>query len=153
MLMLEDCGLNKTQIANKLGISPQHLNSMISGARGLSDNFLDNFIKTFNLQQIVLLPNQNPDNEVSFQPKVSTLFPLSHCPPSQEKEQRIEKWEAVSSHTARRSAATNMFKAGIPSISIMKITGHKTETQFIKYIKVSKEENAEMLMDNPFFKN
>jgi hypothetical protein len=25
-----------------------------------------------------------------FQPKVSTLFPLSHCPPSQEKEQRIE---------------------------------------------------------------
>ena len=80
-----------------------------------------------------------------FQPKVSTLFPLSHCPPSQEKEQRIEKWEAVSSHTARRSAATNMFKAGIPSISIMKITGHKTETQFMKYIKVSKEENADGL--------
>jgi hypothetical protein len=36
-----------------------------------------------------------------------------------------------------------MFKAGIPSISIMKITGHKTETQFMKYIKVSKEENAD----------
>lgn len=35
MLMLEDRGLNKTQIANKLGIIPQHLNSMISGARGL----------------------------------------------------------------------------------------------------------------------
>jgi hypothetical protein len=44
MLMLEDRGLNKTQIANKLGISTQHLNSMISGARGLSDNFLDNFV-------------------------------------------------------------------------------------------------------------
>jgi hypothetical protein len=76
MLMLEDRGLNKTQIANKLGISTQHLNSMISGARGLSDNFLDNFIKTFNLQQIVLLPNQNPDNEVSFSAKSEHPIPL-----------------------------------------------------------------------------
>lgn len=64
----------------------------------------------------------------------------------------VEKWELVSSHTARRTAATNMFKAGIPSISIMKITGHRTEGSFMKYIKIDKEENAEMLRNNPFFK-
>lgn len=63
-----------------------------------------------------------------------------------------EKWELVSSHTARRTAATNMFKAGIPTLSIMKITGHKTESSFMLYIKVGKEENAESLKDNPFFK-
>jgi len=65
---------------------------------------------------------------------------------------QYEKWELVSTHTARRSAATNMFKAGIPAISIMKITGHKTENAFLKYIKVSAEENAELLSGHAFFR-
>jgi len=63
-----------------------------------------------------------------------------------------EKYELVTTHTARRSAATNMFKAGIPTLAIMMITGHKTEKSFLKYIKVSQEENAEMLKDHPFFR-
>ncbi len=57
-----------------------------------------------------------------------------------------EKWEMVASHTARRSFATNLYKSGFPSISIMAITGHKTEKAFLSYIKVSQEEHAEMLM-------
>lgn len=57
-----------------------------------------------------------------------------------------EKWLLVSSHTARRSFATNLYKSGFPSISIMQITGHKTESSFLKYIKVTKEEHAKMLM-------
>lgn len=64
----------------------------------------------------------------------------------------VERWELVSSHTARRTAATNMYRAGIPSISIMKITGHTTEANFLKYIKLSKEENALLLQNNAFFK-
>lgn len=68
------------------------------------------------------------------------------------KQIRVEKWKLVSSHTARRTAATNMFKAGIPAISIMKITGHRTEANFMKYIKITKEENAQMLKNNQFFK-
>lgn len=62
-----------------------------------------------------------------------------------------EKWELVSSHTARRSAATNMYKAGIPTVAIMKITGHSSEKIFLDYIKVAGEENAEMLKSHPFF--
>ncbi len=62
------------------------------------------------------------------------------------------KWQLVTSHTARRSGATNMYKAGIPAISIMKITGHRTEKSFLKYIKISQEENARILADHPFFK-
>ena len=62
------------------------------------------------------------------------------------------KYEMVTSHTARRSAATNMYKAGIPAISIMKITGHTTERSFLKYIKISQEENAELLAENAFFR-
>ena len=64
-----------------------------------------------------------------------------------------EKWELVTSHTARRTAATNMYKAGIPAISIMKITGHRTEANFMRYIKLSKEENAEMLKGSSFFRD
>ena len=57
-----------------------------------------------------------------------------------------EKWQLVSSHTARRIFATNLYKSGFPSISIMQITGHKTESSFLKYIKVTREEHARMLM-------
>lgn len=56
------------------------------------------------------------------------------------------KYELVTSHTARRSFATNLYLQGFPAISIMKITGHTTEKAFLKYIKVSPEENARKLM-------
>ena len=48
-------------------------------------------------------------------------------------------------HTARRSFATNLYIDGAPMISIMKLTGHTTELNFLKYIKITKEENAEMM--------
>src|SRR5690606_26463206 len=64
----------------------------------------------------------------------------------------MPKYELVTTHTARRSAATNMYKAGIPAISIMVITGHTTQKSFMKYIKISEEENAELLANHEFFK-
>ncbi len=57
------------------------------------------------------------------------------------------KWQLVSSHTARRSFATNLYLAGFPSISIMSVTGHRTETAFLKYIKVSRAEHAKKLLE------
>ena len=61
------------------------------------------------------------------------------------------KCDLITTHTARRSAATNMYKAGIPTISIMRITGHTTEKSFMKYIKITSEENAELMARNAFF--
>lgn len=63
----------------------------------------------------------------------------------------VEKWKRIGSHSGRRSAATNMFLAGIPALRIMKITGHKTEEAFMRYIGLSKEENAAVLAGNMFF--
>ena len=63
-----------------------------------------------------------------------------------------KKYELVCSHTARRSFATNAYKAGVPTIAIMKITGHTKESTFLRYIKVSAEENAAILAEHPFFK-
>lgn len=54
-------------------------------------------------------------------------------------------YELVSSHTARRSFATNLYLEGFPTLEIMKITGHLTEKAFLKYIKVSKLESAKKL--------
>lgn len=65
---------------------------------------------------------------------------------------RCEKWELVSSHTARRTGLTNMYKAGIPTYRCMMISGHKTEQVFLTYLRITQEENAEYLKDNPFFK-
>jgi len=59
-----------------------------------------------------------------------------------------KKHELVTTHTARRSFATNVFKSGYPAISLMKITGHRTEKAFLLYIKVTPEENANKLMEH-----
>lgn len=62
------------------------------------------------------------------------------------------KYELVSSHCARRSFATNAYKARVPTLSIMAITGHKTESVFMKYIRVSAEEHAKMIGEHRFFR-
>jgi len=50
------------------------------------------------------------------------------------------KWQWITTHTARRSFATIMYKKNVPMKYIMAITGHKTETQFLKYIKITPED-------------
>jgi len=63
----------------------------------------------------------------------------------------FKKWELITTHTARRSFATNAYLQNVPTISIMKITGHRTEKSFLKYIKISQEDNANKLINHPFF--
>lgn len=62
------------------------------------------------------------------------------------------KYKFVSSHTARRSFATNAYKAGLPTLAIMAITGHRTEKVFLKYVKVTKEEHANLVSKHGFFR-
>lgn len=58
------------------------------------------------------------------------------------KDVTIEKWEVVSSHTCRRSFATNFYELGIPAGDLMLITGHATERQFFDYINRNPRKNA-----------
>ena len=58
------------------------------------------------------------------------------------------KYKLVTTHCARRSFATNLYKSGFPTISIMAITGHSTEKSFLKYIKVTPEEHARKLQEH-----
>lgn len=58
------------------------------------------------------------------------------------------KHELVTSHTCRRSFATNLFLAGkFDNNIIMKATGHKSEKQFLTYIKATKDEHVRKLSD------
>ncbi|MFW5804829.1 MAG: tyrosine-type recombinase/integrase [bacterium] len=60
---------------------------------------------------------------------------------------KYKKYELVTAHTGRRSFATNLYKQGFPALSIMQITGHKSEQSFLKYIKVTPREHAEKLKE------
>ena len=55
------------------------------------------------------------------------------------------KYKLISSHTGRRSFATNMYKRGLPSLMIMSVTAHRTEKSFLRYIRVTQSEHAEMM--------
>ena len=55
------------------------------------------------------------------------------------------KAELVTTHTARRSFATNCYRAGVPTRSIMAITGHSTEQAFRLYIRLNADEHADIL--------
>ncbi|MFN7913212.1 MAG: site-specific integrase [Bacteroidota bacterium] len=59
--------------------------------------------------------------------------------------EKVEKFKLISTHTARRSFATNCYKKNVPSIVIMGVTGHKTESSFLKYIKITSKEKADIL--------
>ena len=57
----------------------------------------------------------------------------------------FKKYDLITSHTARRSFATNLYLSGFPAISIMAITGHKTERAFMAYIRVTERQHSELL--------
>jgi len=56
------------------------------------------------------------------------------------------KWELVTSHICRRSFATNLY-GKLDNLTIMAITGHQTETQFLKYVKITSKEKADKLQE------
>jgi integrase len=57
------------------------------------------------------------------------------------------KWEKIVTHTARRSFCTNMYLMGVPVVTIMSISGHKTQKSFMGYIKATGEEHATIMKE------
>lgn len=63
----------------------------------------------------------------------------------------ISKSELIHSHTARRSFCTNMYLKKMPVFDIMHFSGHKTEREFYKYIRIAGEQRASHIVDSGFF--
>lgn len=57
------------------------------------------------------------------------------------------KYELIGTHTGRRSFISNMLLRGYDSHIIMKVTGHKTESAFKKYAKISSEDAANLMLE------
>lgn len=54
------------------------------------------------------------------------------------------KWQLITTHTARRSCVTNLYKERkLDKQAIMSISGHETEKSFNKYLKITPTEMAE----------
>lgn len=57
------------------------------------------------------------------------------------------KWKLISSHTCRRSFCTNMYLSGFPAEELMRISGHKSTSAFMRYIKVDNMQAAQRLKE------
>lgn len=62
--------------------------------------------------------------------------------------ERVPKYTLITTHTARRSFATNLFLQGVKPEIIRAVTGHKTEKEFLNYLKLSNIQKAQELDDH-----
>ncbi|GEC78981.1 site-specific integrase [Flavobacterium aquatile] len=67
--------------------------------------------------------------------------------------EQIPKFKLIHSHTARRSFCTNKYKIKMPVYDIMMFSGHKTEKEFYKYIRIIGEERASYIVDSGLYFN
>ena len=60
----------------------------------------------------------------------------------------LPKYELVTSHTARRSGTTNLYKLGVLSDQeIRSITGHQSQMVFESYIRIGISEQVQRVGD------
>ncbi|GAB2685283.1 site-specific integrase [Mucilaginibacter koreensis] len=104
---------------------------------GMSNVKLNSYIKEVAASAGEKFPDSGLLNEVSLQKSKAGIKHYLKKP----------TYELITTHTARRTFASNMFKMGVPSIVVMAVTGHRTEKAFMKYIKVTPKEKAEMLRE------
>lgn len=69
-----------------------------------------------------------------------TTFLRIYSEGGQIKDETIQKWEAVSSHAARRSFVSNFLQLQISPMLIMSVTGHSTEKQLYAYADIEADE-------------
>ena len=86
------------------------------------------------------MENKNDDNE---------YFEKGHIIKNKNRKEygMYPKYQLITSHVCRRSFATNLY-GELSNLTIMSITGHKTESQFLKYIKITPKEHAEKLKEH-----
>jgi integrase len=64
----------------------------------------------------------------------------------------VNKFELLTTHTARRTFITLALKQGMPQVTLIKITGHKDLRTMQKYVEITEEDTYNAMMkifDNP----
>lgn len=104
-------------------------------------------LEKYNYQLPPAISNQKFNDYIQAacqQAEINSLFTKNITRAGKVQTMSGKKYEFISSHSARRTFATNAYKRKIPILLIMSITGHRTETEFLKYIKITDEERAQL---------
>jgi integrase len=83
--------------------------------------------------------------------KWNELVKCTYTKGGKEETKMIPKYDLIKSHTARRSFCTNKYKAGMNIFDIMLFSGHSTEKEFYKYIRIKDQERASHIVKSGFF--
>lgn len=132
-------GTEKTDNIVEIPIHPQ-VKSILKKRKGvlpsvISDQKFNEYIKEVCL-------------EAGFTQKI--LGKLKNPKTNRKEKGYFPKYKLISSHTCRRSFATNLY-GKIDDKTIMAITTHKSHSQFMSYIKTTQKEHVEKLAD--YWKN
>jgi len=109
---------------------------------------VNEILKKYNFQMPEIISNQRFNEyvkEVCKVAKIDSLESFTRTVGGKLVNETMPKYELTSSHTCRRSFCTNMYLRGLDTLMIRSISGHKTEKSFLKYIKVSQQQHAEMM--------
>lgn len=66
------------------------------------------------------------------------------------KDQTVEvkpKYELITTHTGRRTFATNLLSKGVPAETVMQFTGHRDYKSFAKYVNIPKTAQKKAIKD------
>lgn len=109
---------------------------------------VNEILEKYNYNMPKLLANQNFNDlikDVCRHVGIDRMETITRTMGGKLVKESMPKYRLISSHTGRRSFCTNMYKRKLPTIMIMSISGHTTEKAFLKYIKVTQKEHAEMM--------
>ncbi|KQS34022.1 phage integrase SAM-like domain-containing protein [Dyadobacter sp. Leaf189] len=90
--------------------------------------------------------------EIAKLAQITTPVVVSYTRGGERVDEVVEKWQAISTHSARRSGIRTMKKAGIPKEKIKLISGHTSDSSFSIYEDIDAEESALDLVNHAFFK-
>ncbi len=83
--------------------------------------------------------------------ELNKMIQVSYNKGGEQVEKEVPQYKLVKTHTARRSFCTNHYIKGKPLQEIMEYSGHQTEREFLKYIRIEKEQKALAILKSGFF--
>jgi|JI6StandDraft_1071083.scaffolds.fasta_scaffold26407_2 integrase len=114
------------------------IRAIMAKYKDLTDNSLPPTISNVKMNEYL--------KEVAKEAKLNEIIEVKFTKAGQTIIKNVPKYTLITTHTARRSFATNMYLLGIPTITIMAITGHRTEKAFMRYIRVTPDEHAQNML-------
>jgi site-specific recombinase XerD len=74
-------------------------------------------------------------------------FEIHHYKGRDKTSEVVPKYSLVSTHTGRRTFATNLLERGVPAEVVMKFTGHKDYRSFIKYVNIPQKSQMKIVKE------